>query len=65
MGHSDAVVVADAHFPTPALASRLVKLPGTRGARGSRRDPQRHPARRRSRARSDGLRRRRGAGRAA
>lgn len=29
MGHSDAVVVADAHFPAAALASRLVTLPGT------------------------------------
>ena len=29
MGHSDAVVVADAHFPAEGLASRLVVLPGT------------------------------------
>lgn len=29
MGHSDAVVVADAHFPAAALATRLVELPGT------------------------------------
>lgn len=29
MGHSDAVVVADAHFPAAALGSRLVELPGT------------------------------------
>jgi len=29
MGHSDAVVVADAHFPASALAKRLVVLPGT------------------------------------
>ncbi|MFT4219665.1 MAG: RbsD/FucU domain-containing protein [Microbacterium sp.] len=29
MGHSDAVVVADAHFPAAAVASRLVTLPGT------------------------------------
>lgn len=29
MGHSDAVVVADAHFPAADLASRLVVLPGT------------------------------------
>lgn len=28
MGHSDAVVVADAHFPAARLASRLVCLPG-------------------------------------
>lgn len=27
MGHSDAVVVADAHFPAERLARRLVKLP--------------------------------------
>jgi L-fucose mutarotase len=29
MGHSDAVVVADAHFPAAALARHLVVLPGT------------------------------------
>ena len=29
MGHSDAVVVADAHFPAARLASRLLDLPGT------------------------------------
>jgi len=29
MGHSDAVVVADAHFPASSLAKRLVTLPGT------------------------------------
>lgn len=29
MGHSDAVVLADAHFPAARLASRLVELPGT------------------------------------
>lgn len=28
MGHSDAIVVADAHFPAARLASRLVCLPG-------------------------------------
>ena len=28
MGHSDAVVVADAHFPADRLADRLVVLPG-------------------------------------
>ncbi|MGH3423888.1 MAG: RbsD/FucU family protein [Nocardioidaceae bacterium] len=28
MGHSDAVVVADAHFPARRLAARLVDLPG-------------------------------------
>lgn len=28
MGHSDAVVLADAHFPAARLASRLVDLPG-------------------------------------
>lgn len=28
MGHSDAVVVADAHFPADRLAQRLVVLPG-------------------------------------
>lgn len=30
MGHSDAAVVADAHFPAAALGTRLVELPGTR-----------------------------------
>ena len=29
MGHSDAVVLADAHFPAARLASRLLDLPGT------------------------------------
>jgi L-fucose mutarotase len=29
MGHSDAVVVADAHFPSARLARHLVTLPGT------------------------------------
>ncbi|MBE1877431.1 RbsD/FucU family protein [Myceligenerans pegani] len=29
MGHSDAVVVADAHFPAATLARNLVVLPGT------------------------------------
>lgn len=29
MGHSDAVVVADAHFPAWRLAERVVDLPGT------------------------------------
>jgi L-fucose mutarotase len=29
MGHSDAVVVADAHFPAWGLGSRVVDLPGT------------------------------------
>ncbi|MDJ0335731.1 RbsD/FucU domain-containing protein [Salinibacterium sp. G-O1] len=29
MGHSDAVVIADAHFPAAALSSRIVVLPGT------------------------------------
>ncbi len=29
MGHSDAVVVADAHFPAASVAERLVVLPGT------------------------------------
>ncbi len=29
MGHSDAVVIADAHFPAAAVARRLVTLPGT------------------------------------
>lgn len=28
MGHSDAVVLADAHFPAERLAKRLVELPG-------------------------------------
>ncbi|GMM96057.1 RbsD/FucU family protein [Microbacterium sp. MTN4-26] len=28
MGHSDAVVIADAHFPAAAVATRLVNLPG-------------------------------------
>lgn len=28
MGHSDAVVIADAHFPAERLADRLVELPG-------------------------------------
>jgi L-fucose mutarotase len=28
MGHSDAVVLADAHFPADRLAERLVVLPG-------------------------------------
>jgi L-fucose mutarotase len=28
MGHSDLVVVADAHFPAARLAARLVALPG-------------------------------------
>ena len=28
MGHSDAVVVADAHFPAARLASRLLDFPG-------------------------------------
>ncbi len=28
MGHSDSVVVADAHFPTERLAARSVTLPG-------------------------------------
>lgn len=28
MGHSDAVVVADAHFPADRLASRLLTFPG-------------------------------------
>jgi len=28
MGHSDAVVLADAHFPAQRLATRLVSLPG-------------------------------------
>ncbi|UWF77340.1 MULTISPECIES: RbsD/FucU family protein [Microbacterium] len=29
MGHSDAVVVADAHFPAWALGTRVIDLPGT------------------------------------
>jgi L-fucose mutarotase len=29
MGHSDAVVLADAHFPADRLADRLLVLPGT------------------------------------
>lgn len=29
MGHSDAVVVTDAHFPAWALGARVVDLPGT------------------------------------
>ncbi|MFS0894347.1 RbsD/FucU family protein [Microbacterium sp. 179-I 3D3 NHS] len=29
MGHSDAVVVADAHFPAWGLGARVVDLPGT------------------------------------
>lgn len=29
MGHSDSVVVADAHFPAATVAQRLVTLPGT------------------------------------
>jgi L-fucose mutarotase len=29
MGHSEAVVVVDAHFPAAGLAERLVTLPGT------------------------------------
>ncbi|MHA3725226.1 RbsD/FucU family protein [Leucobacter sp. HY1910] len=29
MGHSDSVVVADAHFPSHALGARVVDLPGT------------------------------------
>ncbi len=28
MGHSDAVVVADAHFPAQRLASRILEFPG-------------------------------------
>jgi Fucose dissimilation pathway protein FucU len=28
-GHSDGVLVADAHFPAARLASRLIELPGT------------------------------------
>lgn len=29
MGHSDSVVIADAHFPSHALGVRVVDLPGT------------------------------------
>ena len=29
MGHSDSVVIADAHFPAARVARRLVTLPGT------------------------------------
>jgi L-fucose mutarotase len=29
MGHSDAVVIADAHFPAWAIGERVVDLPGT------------------------------------
>nr|WP_279588021.1 RbsD/FucU domain-containing protein [Microbacterium sp. Be9] len=29
MGHSDAVVVADAHFPAWGLGARVIDLPGT------------------------------------
>ncbi|MDF1489587.1 RbsD/FucU family protein [Tessaracoccus caeni] len=29
MGHSDGVVIADAHFPAARVATRLVTLPGT------------------------------------
>ena len=29
MGHSDSVVIADAHFPAWALGERVVDLPGT------------------------------------
>lgn len=29
MGHSDTVIVADAHFPASALAHRIITLPGT------------------------------------
>jgi L-fucose mutarotase len=29
MGHSDAVVIADAHFPAWALGGRVIDLPGT------------------------------------
>ena len=29
MGHSDSVVIADAHFPSARLAHRFVDLPGT------------------------------------
>lgn len=28
MGHSDAVVVADAHFPAAALGARVIEIPG-------------------------------------
>ncbi|MCR2811576.1 transport protein RbsD/FucU [Microbacterium sp. zg.Y1090] len=28
MGHSDAVVIADAHFPAASLSTRLIDLPG-------------------------------------
>jgi L-fucose mutarotase len=30
MGHSDAVVIADAHFPAERLAKRILTLPGLR-----------------------------------
>ena len=30
MGHSDAVVIADAHFPAWAIGARVIDLPGTR-----------------------------------
>ena len=29
MGHSDAVIIADAHFPAHALARHVIDLPGT------------------------------------
>ena len=29
MGHSDSVLIVDAHFPAARLAGRLVELPGT------------------------------------
>ena len=29
MGHSDAIMIVDAHFPAARLATRLVTLPGT------------------------------------
>jgi L-fucose mutarotase len=29
MGHSDAVIVADAHFPAFAVGTRVIDLPGT------------------------------------
>ena len=29
MGHSDKVIIVDAHFPAARLANRLVELPGT------------------------------------
>jgi L-fucose mutarotase len=29
MGHSDAVVIVDAHFPAARVAARLITLPGT------------------------------------